>query len=303
MSSAGRPIARRSDIKLPATLGRGKDADLTVAHPLISRHHCRLEELDGALVLRDNNSTNGTFVGKKRITQVVLKPGDQFTVGPLTFKAEYQHSGEFPNLGRPIAKGETSRTAPAKPRASERDVTVAFDSQEVVKAKSPGKPAAAKATTKAQSASTETKPTPKPAEKKPAPGASQNPNPFSRQHPPPRARTISMSWIGSPNLTASPPSAEPEPLADLGFDEEPMALEAAPEAVPDEEVDSLPPSAAEPEDVVSDWLEEPAAEAAPVEPLADLGFDEEPIGAGSGPRSCSRRRARFAPAIGCRAGS
>ncbi len=80
-------------------------------------------------------------------------------------------------------------------------------------------------------------------------------------------------WLEEPEAEAAPV----EPLADLGFDDEPMALEAAPEAAPAEEVGSLPPQTADPDDEVSDWLEEPEAEAAPAEPLAELGFDDEPM--------------------------
>ena len=60
--------ANRSEItvKLPAIVGRGSDADLTLAHPMVSRHHCKLLEVDGAVVLVDNGSTNGTYIGKKR---------------------------------------------------------------------------------------------------------------------------------------------------------------------------------------------------------------------------------------------
>jgi len=80
-----------------------------------------------------------------------------------------------------------------------------------------------------------------------------------------------------------------EPLADLGLDDEPMALEAAPEAAPAEEFDSLPPPA-EPEAEVLDWLEEPAAEAAPAEPLADLGLDDEPMALEAAPEAAPRKK-------------
>lgn len=93
--------ANRSEVplKLPAMLGRGRDADITVAHPTVSRHHCLIYEVEGALVVKDNGSLNGTVVDGERIEEAVLKPGRTITVGPLTFRAEYAHSGEFPDLG------------------------------------------------------------------------------------------------------------------------------------------------------------------------------------------------------------
>ena len=68
--------ANRSEVKLklPAMLGRGRDVDVTVAHAMVSRHHCLIYELDGALVVRDNGSLNGTLVDGKRIKEALLKP-------------------------------------------------------------------------------------------------------------------------------------------------------------------------------------------------------------------------------------
>jgi len=93
--------ANRSEVplKLPAMLGRGRDADITVAHATVSRHHCLIYEVEGALVVKDNGSLNGTVVDGERIEEAVLRPGRTITVGPLTFRAEYAHAGDFPNLG------------------------------------------------------------------------------------------------------------------------------------------------------------------------------------------------------------
>lgn len=92
--------ANRSEVKLklPAMIGRGRDADVTVAHATVSRHHCLVYELDGALVVRDNGSLNGTVVDGERVQEAVLRPGQSLTIGPLTFRAEYEHAGSFPDL-------------------------------------------------------------------------------------------------------------------------------------------------------------------------------------------------------------
>ncbi len=94
----GNATKRRIDLKLPATLGRGSGATLLIMHNTVSRLHCEISERDGALVVRDLDSLNGTFVGETRVTQSVLRPGDLLTVGPLVFRVEYEHQGEFPRL-------------------------------------------------------------------------------------------------------------------------------------------------------------------------------------------------------------
>ena len=83
-------------LKLPTIIGRSREADLTVAHPMVSRKHCELYEVDGLLTVRDLGSLNGTIVGGERITgPAPLPPDAEFTVGPLTFRVDYEYSGEI----------------------------------------------------------------------------------------------------------------------------------------------------------------------------------------------------------------
>ena len=75
-------------LRLPTVLGRGREAGLTVPHPLVSRRHCELFEQGGLLMLRDLGSLNGTMIHGRRVALAPLPPGAEFTVGPLTFQAE-----------------------------------------------------------------------------------------------------------------------------------------------------------------------------------------------------------------------
>lgn len=63
------------------TLGRGK-ADVPFRDSDISRVHATIDVFGkGHAVIRDLGSTNGTFVNKKRISEVRLKDGDRVQVG------------------------------------------------------------------------------------------------------------------------------------------------------------------------------------------------------------------------------
>jgi hypothetical protein len=77
-------------LRLPAVLGRGRDATLMLPHPLISRRHCEVFESNGYLVVRDMGSLNGTYINNKRITEAVLPPGGMLTLGSVTFQAVYE---------------------------------------------------------------------------------------------------------------------------------------------------------------------------------------------------------------------
>ena len=64
------------------TVGRATGADFIVDAALISRVHCRLTVLaDGALEVKDLESTNGTFVNGTRIESARVAPGDTLQVG------------------------------------------------------------------------------------------------------------------------------------------------------------------------------------------------------------------------------
>src|SRR5690242_2455508 len=97
-------------LKLPTVLGRSRDAGLAIAHPNVSRRRCEIREVEGALVVKDLGSSNGTLVNDEVIQEVVLKPGDTLTVGPLVFRAEYKHAGKFPILGKKSPKAAVADT-------------------------------------------------------------------------------------------------------------------------------------------------------------------------------------------------
>ena len=110
---AGASKAGAITIKPPMTLGRSRDADLTLRHALISRQHCEIIESGGALLVRDLGSLNGTFVASQRITESVLQPGDSLTVGSLTFRVEYTPAEQQPAAETAEQPQITEETPPA----------------------------------------------------------------------------------------------------------------------------------------------------------------------------------------------
>ncbi len=79
-------------LRLPTTIGRSRENDIELPHPLVSRRHCELIELDGRLHVRDLGSLNGTFVGNKTVDGIKeIGPGQLLTIGTVTFRAVYQN--------------------------------------------------------------------------------------------------------------------------------------------------------------------------------------------------------------------
>jgi predicted component of type VI protein secretion system len=97
-------------LALPTTIGRGRDAKLTIAHPMVSRKHCEVFEKDGLLMIRDLGSLNGTLIADQRVKEAPLPPNAEFTVGPLTFRVDYQFDGDLKSLPDPVFEQSTSPT-------------------------------------------------------------------------------------------------------------------------------------------------------------------------------------------------
>jgi len=72
------------------TVGRGKDNDIVVDEPTVSRFHASLTlNQRGEMIVSDLGSANGTFVNGQRITAAqVLRARDQLTLGSVSFTLE-----------------------------------------------------------------------------------------------------------------------------------------------------------------------------------------------------------------------
>jgi pSer/pThr/pTyr-binding forkhead associated (FHA) protein len=68
------------------TIGRAPDNDLVLDSHNVSRRHARIEHSPGEVRVIDLQSTNGTSVNGARVTEQVVRPGDQITFGTTTVR-------------------------------------------------------------------------------------------------------------------------------------------------------------------------------------------------------------------------
>ena len=68
----------------PVRLGRAPDNEIVLNAAAISRLHARIERDGGGLIVVDNGSSNGTFLGERRVTRAALADGTTLTIGPFT---------------------------------------------------------------------------------------------------------------------------------------------------------------------------------------------------------------------------
>lgn len=71
--------------KLSLTIGRKEDNDIMIDHMAVSGHHARVDKKEDSFTITDLNSTNGTFINGKKITEAALRPNDWITIGKHIF--------------------------------------------------------------------------------------------------------------------------------------------------------------------------------------------------------------------------
>jgi pSer/pThr/pTyr-binding forkhead associated (FHA) protein len=74
------------------TIGRVEDNTFQITDPSVSSHHCEVLLRGGEVLIRDLNSTNGSFINDAQITESVLKPGQKLRLGQIELKLEDEGS-------------------------------------------------------------------------------------------------------------------------------------------------------------------------------------------------------------------
>src|ERR1700690_2942260 len=70
------------------TVGRVEDNIFPIAEPSVSSHHCEVLLRGSEVVVRDFNSTNGTFINGEKIAERVIKPGQILRLGQIELRLE-----------------------------------------------------------------------------------------------------------------------------------------------------------------------------------------------------------------------
>lgn len=70
------------------TIGRLEDNTFQIAEPSVSSHHCEVLRRGADIVVKDLNSTNGTFIGGEKVSESVLKPGQILRLGQIEMRLE-----------------------------------------------------------------------------------------------------------------------------------------------------------------------------------------------------------------------
>lgn len=97
------------------TVGRVEDNAFQIAEPSVSSRHCEILLRGGDIVVKDLNSTNGTFINGEKVSESVLKPGQTLRLGNVELKLDAPGASA---ASAPAASAPAQASAPAAPAAS-----------------------------------------------------------------------------------------------------------------------------------------------------------------------------------------
>ena len=84
--------------------GRDPESHFPVDHPTVSALHCEIVLTANAVLIRDCNSTNGTFINDELVKEAVLQAGQTVRLGDVEFFVETTDVKiAIPELDRPHA--------------------------------------------------------------------------------------------------------------------------------------------------------------------------------------------------------
>jgi hypothetical protein len=96
------------------TIGRVEDNSFQIAEPSVSSHHCEVLLRGNEVVIKDLNSTNGTFINDEKISESVLKPGQTLRLGQIEMRLENGAPAPAASTSSAPAPVPSSAPAPAK---------------------------------------------------------------------------------------------------------------------------------------------------------------------------------------------
>jgi hypothetical protein len=77
-----RGAARAASLRTPFELGRSREAEIFLRDPEVSRRHARFESHGGFVYIEDLDSSNGTFLSGRRVSEAIeIRAGDEIDVG------------------------------------------------------------------------------------------------------------------------------------------------------------------------------------------------------------------------------
>lgn len=96
-------------------IGRQTGCHLRIRSGEVSREHCEIAVEEGAAVIRDRGSRNGTFVNGVKVKEKRLEAGDLIAVGPVVLLVQIGGQPESFDAKEMYRSGLPGASPPARP--------------------------------------------------------------------------------------------------------------------------------------------------------------------------------------------
>ncbi len=97
------------------TVGRSPKCTIFLADDSVSRYHAEIIPETTSVLLRDLKSRNGTFVNGERITELIIKAGDELRFGRVRAKLIFESTNDEPDEAEPATVNYPTEDSAAKP--------------------------------------------------------------------------------------------------------------------------------------------------------------------------------------------
>lgn len=91
------------------TVGRVEDNAFQITEPSVSSHHAEILLKGSDVVVKDLNSTNGTFINGEKVTESILKPGQTLRLGSVEMRLEGKDGAGAPAPGAASASKQPEK--------------------------------------------------------------------------------------------------------------------------------------------------------------------------------------------------
>jgi pSer/pThr/pTyr-binding forkhead associated (FHA) protein len=119
-------------------IGRSRDCQIFLQDAEVSRHHATVWVSGEALYVKDENSSNGTFVNKELIEgDVILKDGDEIKIGNMIIKVHAPFTEAKTQLQAEPVKEVVSEPVPKPAPVPEPEPVPVFPPEEEQPGKKP----------------------------------------------------------------------------------------------------------------------------------------------------------------------
>jgi predicted component of type VI protein secretion system len=118
VAESGWLVGQRFPISAHVFLGRDSTCDIVIPGTHLSRRHAELAIKGSKLLIRDLNSSNGTYVNDKRVTEAELESGDTVRFDVLIFRIHGPSQPVDMNATKIRHIEKPVKTAPRKTQAA-----------------------------------------------------------------------------------------------------------------------------------------------------------------------------------------